>query len=256
MWRGVRIGVLLLVLVTVAQAAWLKGRDLAWKDTLYVAVYPVNADGSARTTAYLRTLKQSDFEPVTRYFEEEAARIGLPLQRPFEFYLGPEITEHPPALPSAVNGLEVMWWSLRLSWWSWRHQPTVAMPPRIWLYLMYHDPQVTPRLAHSTALDKGRVGLVNVFADGGMAGPNLVILAHELLHTVGATDKYAPGTNLPAFPQGFAEPARDPLYPQEYAELMAGRIPVSERQADIPESLADTLIGDLTADEIHWTGTQ
>ena len=35
-----------------------------------------------------------------------------------------------------------------------------------------------------------------------MTGPNNVVIAHELLHTVGATDKYDPVTDAPRIPDG------------------------------------------------------
>ena len=81
------------------------------------------------------------------------------------------------------------------------------------------------------------IGLVNAFAMDEMAGSNNVVITHELLHTLGATDKYDLATNMPRFPDGYAEPQRNPRLPQEVAEIMAGRIPKSATQADIPESL-------------------
>jgi hypothetical protein len=77
-------------------------------------------------------------------------------------------------------------------------------------------------------------------------------MAHELLHTLGSTDKYALGTNLPLYPHGFADPAAEPRYPQTKAELMAGRIPLDARTATIPRDLEQTLIGPITATEIGW----
>jgi hypothetical protein len=73
-----------------------------------------------------------------------------------------------------------------------------------------------------------------------------------MLHALGATDHYDLGTGLPAFPDGYAAPNQSPLYPQTQAEIMAGRIPVSETRADIPYGLKDTVIGPLTAREIGW----
>ena len=40
MWKKLRIAILLFVLTTVAQQAWLDQGDLAWKDNFYIAVYP------------------------------------------------------------------------------------------------------------------------------------------------------------------------------------------------------------------------
>lgn len=80
-----------------------------------------------------------------------------------------------------------------------------------------------------------------------------MVLAHELLHTLGATDKYAPSTNAPLYPDGYAAPEARPLLPQTKAELMAGRIPVEEQRAEIPESLSQVVIGMATSREIGWT---
>jgi hypothetical protein len=80
-------------------------------------------------------------------------------------------------------------------------------------------------------------------------------MAHEVLHTLGATDKYDPATNLPIFPIGYAEPGRAPLYPQDKAELMGGRVPQSPRDAEIPQDLNRVVIGPATALEIGWTTT-
>ena len=101
-------------------------------------------------------------------------------------------------------------------------------------------------------IDRGMIGLINAYASRAMAGSNAVIITHELLHTLGATDKYDPASGLPTFPQGYAEPERAPRHPQVFAEIMGGRIPLADHRADIPDSLDQTLIGDVTAGEIGW----
>ncbi|MEE8157441.1 MAG: hypothetical protein V3T51_04735, partial [Gammaproteobacteria bacterium] len=68
-----------------------------------------------------------------------------------------------------------------------------------------------------------------------------------------ATDKYDAETTLPGYPDGYADPERDPLHPQKQAELMGGRIPISISQADMPESLRQVVVGPATAREINWT---
>ena len=94
--------------------------------------------------------------------------------------------------------------------------------------------------------------IANAFASAEQEGANNVVIAHELLHTFGATDKYDPATNMPIYPEGFAEPDAQPLLPQQRAEIMGGRIPRSRSEADIPRSLEQTMIGATTAREIHW----
>ena len=139
-----------------------------------------------------------------------------------------------------------------MRFWSWSVDKPPGPTPTIRLFLLYHDPVLSPRLPHSVGLQKGLMGVANLFATHDMADANLVILAHELLHTLDASDKYDPRTNLPQYPDGFAQPLREPRYPQQYAELMAGRIPVSATQAEIPDSLTQVLIGPATAKEIGW----
>lgn len=73
------------------------------------------------------------------------------------------------------------------------------------------------------------------------------------MHTLGATDKYKLNTGEPLYPTGFAEPDRQPLYPQRSAEIMAGRRAISATDFDMPSSLKDVVVGAVTADEIRWT---
>jgi hypothetical protein len=120
------------------------------------------------------------------------------------------------------------------------------------LFLLYFDPAKHPHLRHSTALQKGLVGRVNVFASKALSRQNAVIITHEFLHTLGATDKYDLATSLPIYPDGYANPELDPLLPQQFAEIMGGRIPVSKTEAEIPASLDNVLIGVKTAREINW----
>jgi hypothetical protein len=252
MWKKIRIIILLLILATVVQQSLQEDADLKWSKNFYVAVYPVNADKSEKVSAYIKTLTQADFEPVAEFFSEEAQRYQLPLRRPFELRLGGTVQSIPPAPPETGNVLEVILWSLKFRYFAWANAPKMSVKPDIKLYLLYHDPVTNQRLTHSTALNKGRIGRVNVFAEKAYAKKNMVILAHELLHTVKATDKYDMTTGLPSYPDGFAEPDKRPLYPQAYAELMGGRIPVREDNAEIPKHIGLTLIGNKTAKEIGW----
>ncbi|MDD2933609.1 MAG: hypothetical protein PHO76_06945 [Methylotenera sp.] len=252
MWRNLRIIILLLILATVVQQTWLDKADLAWKRNLYVAIYPVNADGSEKVSAYLRTLTREDFEPVAEYFAEESAQYKLGLRRPIELQLGAQVEDIPPEPPANGRVLSTIIWSLKFRAFAWSNSPKVNVKPDIRLYLLYHDPVTHSKLSHSTALNKGRIGRVNLFGDHAYAKQNLVITAHELLHTLNATDKYDLSSTLPAYPDGFAEPNKSPLYPQDFAELMGGRVPKSETEAEIPKSLKHTLVGEKTAREIGW----
>jgi len=250
--RKLRILLLLIVLFVVAMNTWLaKIRSTDWRSPLWVALYPINGDGSSETRDYLRRLQETDFAEVEAFFSEEAKRYSLATDTPVTFKLAPEVKEIPPPPPARGSTLQIMLWSLKLRYWAWRHD-TFKGPANAQLFLVYHDPQRQQRLAHSTGLEKGLVGIVNLFADERMAAQNNVILAHEFLHLVGASDKYDLATNMPYYPLGYADPQRQPRYPQDFAELMGGRIPLTEHKARIPDSLNEVLIGKATAAEINW----
>lgn len=251
--RTLRIAVLLFVLATVAQWTWIERRRVTdWTHPLRVVAYPIDADGTDASRAYVAGLDVGTFGEIADYFADEAKRHGHKLARPVEIYLGPRIVTLPPELPEKSTVLSALSWSLRMRFWAWRHDDYPGPKPHVRLFVVYHDPARTPRIAHSTGLAKGMIGVVRVFAAKSQQRINNVVIAHELLHTFGATDKYDLATNLPLYPDGYAEPQANPRFPQRHAEIMAGRKPRSLSVADIPESLDETLIGVRTAVEIHW----
>ena len=252
MWKIIRTFVLLVILGTVVQQTFLDKADLSWKHNFYVALYPVNADGSTEVSEYIKTLKRDDFEAMETYFAEEANRYNLGMRQPVAMQLGDVVADIPPAPPTAGSRFDVLLWSLKFRWYAWNNSPKVPVKPDIRLYLLYYNPATSPKLAHSTALNKGRIGRVNLFGYSAYSKQNLVIVAHELLHTLTASDKYDLSTGLPIYPDGYAEPDKQPRYPQDHAELMGGYVPMNETRNTIPKSLNQTLIGAKTAREIGW----
>lgn len=254
-FRSLRIALLLLILLAVAGDAWLTGlRTTSWEEPLWVSVYPINADGSAATADYIASLDNGQFAPVAEFLAREAQRYGVTQAAPMQLRLAGEIHERPPAPPPNSERLAVMLWSLQMRYWAWRMQRSIDGPPSdIQVFVQYFDPQLTHRVAHSVGLQKGLIGVVNAFASRKQSGQNNVVIAHELLHTVGATDKYDLSSSLPVYPQGYADPGREPLYPQTRAEIMAGRVPMSEHAAELPMSLNKVIVGPETAAEIRWT---
>ena len=253
MWKTIRIIVLLFILATVAQGAWLAQRDAtSWKDPVIVALYPINADGSERTEQYVRGIDLERFQPMAEFMREQAAIYGVAVNDPIELRLAPRIDARPPQPPADGGVVSAIVWSLSFRFWAWRHDTYTGARANVRLFLLYHDDRRSPRLPHSTGLEKGLIGLVNVFASDEMAGTNNVVIAHEMLHTLGATDKYDLATNLPLFPDGYAEPERMPRVSQQVAEIMGGRIPISLLRADQPAGLHQVVIGRLTAREINW----
>jgi hypothetical protein len=125
-------------------------------------------------------------------------------------------------------------------------------PPDVQVFALFHPPDGGTAIPDSLGLSKGLMAIAHLYAERDAAGSNLVVLAHELLHTLGASDKYDPVTLQPRAPDGLADPDRAPLYPQDYAELMAGRIALDARSAAMPEDLSQVVVGPATAREIGW----
>jgi hypothetical protein len=254
MWRRLRIGILLLVLVSVAQSAWVaRTRTAAWKTSLRVVIYPISADASATSALYVSELRKTTFDPIEAFFRTEGKQYGVSLGDPVDVFLAPEILSRPPVPPFGGSTLRIVLWSLELRYWAWWNDTYRGPKPDVRLFVSYHDPTLTQRLPHSTGLQKGLLGVVNAFAESGQEGSNNVVITHELLHTLGATDKYDPDGNLPLFPDGFADPDARPRYPQQRAEIMAGRIPISATRAEMAEGMKQVVIGAKTAREISWT---
>ncbi len=256
MARKLRIAFLLLVLVIVAGNAWLARKgDIDWNIPHTLIIYPINGDGSEAAARYIQGLDRDTFRPVAEFMDLESRAYDLEQTEPVSVDLAEELSSRPPEAPFGGSRLQVMLWSLRMRWWAWmadNHNDVGGVR----MFVLYFDPAVSEKLDHSLGLMKGRLGVVKAFASRLYASRNNVIIAHEFLHVLGATDKYDPATGMPAYPDGFAEPDRRPLYPQEKAEIMGGLIPLSKDEGVMPGGLWQTEIGPVTAREIGWLGDQ
>jgi hypothetical protein len=255
MWRKLRIAILLVVLAVVAAGAWLdRQRTTSWEHTVWVGAFPVNADGSAAAADYIAGLSADELQPVSDFVAREAHQHGVAIDAPIGIRLYPALAEPPPQLAADAGVFGRVLWSLRLR--HYRAQAISAIErarPKIALFLLYHDPARTPVLPHSLGLQRGLMGVVHLFAARSQSAQNAIVTTHELLHTFGATDKYAPDSDAPLYPQGFAEPERVPRYPQRFAEIMAGRVPLAPDRQAMPEDLSQVLVGNATAGEIGWS---
>ena len=255
MWKNIRIALLLFVLLGVAVHSWLdRIATQGWKETLWVGIFPLNADGTPMAQRYVEGLTVQDFSGIEEFFAREAHRYGVAIEQPVHAELYPQGSELPPALAHDAGPLGIAWWSLKLRWFA-THATEVPgrAPPRIRIFVLYHDPATLDRVPDSHGLQKGLIGVVHAFALPAMAGSNNIVIAHELMHTLGASDKYDLGSGAPLYPSGFAEPDREPLYPQGRAEIMAGRRALSTQDFEMPQGLRDVVVGPATALEIRWT---
>ena len=237
-------------------AIYTKGQRLgstAWLDPLPVVIFPINGDGNPKTAAYIQGLRDRDFAPIDAFTAKQGQKYGLLTPDPTQTRLGPEVSVHPPAPPAAgSNVLSTMLWSLKLRYWAWQNTPDdESNKNRVRIFVLYHQGEDGRSLNHSLGMQKGLLGVVHAFAIKEQNAQNNVVIAHELLHTVGASDKYD-AAGQPVYPQGYAHPGRKPLYPQYRAEIMAGRVPLSPTQSKMAYSLRSTVVGKTTAREISW----
>lgn len=253
MSRTLRIAILLLVLLFVALSAWSTRQRLSsWERTHWVAVYPINAADTAAVDAYLQGLGEADLEPLERWFAHWAAHYDATIERPVDFRLAPRVDASPPPAPDRGDMVATILWSLHMRWWAWRHDRFDG-PADIRVFVAYHDPERRSRVAHSLGLRKAGIGVVHGFGAPVYAGRNNVVIAHELLHVFGASDKYDPDSGRPLHPEGYAEPQRRPLLPQRRAEIMGATIPLGPDEAVMPPALRATVVGPATAREVGWT---
>lgn len=233
--------------------AWVdRANSRNWERTLRVVVYPINGDRSRAGANHIRALDREDFIPVETYFRMQGQRYDLPLKNLVDIRVAGEVEELPPALPEGASVIDTMLWSLKLRYWAFKVDEYDGPAPEVKMFMLFFDPATHEKLPHSVGLEKGLISVVQAYAGRRFTARNNVVFTHELLHTVGATDKYQPGSNLPVYPEGYAEPDREPRLPQSMAEIMGGRIPLNETRAVMPRGLDQTLIGPVTALEINW----
>jgi ribosomal protein L31E len=255
MWRNLRIAILLLILGIAAWSNWYDRLSTTdWDETLYVGVFPVAAADDVATRDYIAQLSSEDIVDIERFLNREARRYEVAIARPVSVELYPEVAQKPPERATNDNMLQTMWWSLKLRMYARRAaRASGRPPPQIRVFVLYHDPSFTRAVPHSVGLQKGLVGVVHAFAARHMAATNNVVIAHEILHTLGASDKYDAQSLAPLYPSGYAEPDLEPLYPQTYTEIMAGRFAIDASTFEMPEALDDVRVGPASALEIGWT---
>jgi hypothetical protein len=252
-FKTIRIIILTAILILVGTDTLLtKLRTTSWDHTLRVVVYPINGDGSEAAASFIAGLNEAQFDPIEQLTKAQALRYGITLDQPIDIALANPVADIPPLPPRDSDPIKVIWWSLKLRLWAFQRDHYDGPTPEVRAFTLYYDPKTHPVLEHSTGLEKGMIGVIKLFASPQMAQQNNMVMLHELLHTLGATDKYDLGTDQPLYPDGYAEPDLQPRLPQRKAEIMAGRIPLTDHHAEIPDNLADVVVGPETAREIGW----
>lgn len=254
MFRYIRIAILLTILIVVAGNQWLTGNMLSsWEKPLWITIYPVLADSEANTLRYAENLQVSSFKDIGHFVKQQASRYGREIESPLFFQVARPLTSLPPALPAEQSGPSVMLWSLKMRWWAWRNTGQDGLAPDdVRMFVLYQKAKSDGPLERSVGIKNGSYGVVNAVASRKMAVRNRIVITHELMHVLGASDKYDPHNGQPSAPEGLANPRQSPLFPQNQAEIMAGRIAMSSNNWRRPPTLKHCVVGDLTASEIGW----
>lgn len=254
MFRYLRIAILLAILVTVAGNQWLTGSRLSsWGKPVWITIYPVLVQPDTDIRNYVASLSADSFEDIGEFLQRQAANYGRQLDNPAIFQVAQPLTNLPPALPEADSGVKVALWSLKMRWWSWRNGAQDGLVrDDIRMFVLYQKDNPDGPLERSVGIKNGSYGVVNAVATRQEAARNRIIITHEILHILGARDKYELNTGQPIAPDGLANPEQSPLYPQVRAEIMGGRIAISDSHWLYPDSLDFCVIGSATATEIGW----
>lgn len=252
----VRVSVLLIALAGVLLWAgndwWQRQQRSHWRRPLRVALVLVEREPIAATT--IAALSSHAFE-LERRLSSEFARYGR-TGDPFSVVVKGPVTasaDPPSATDQDLIGLA------RHSYELWQWTRDLDDRARVeWrgydarIYLVLKPSQDgRPRAVEGESEQGGRVGVARADVDSGMLDLALFVATHELFHTLGATDKYD-ASGQAAYPDGYAEPEKQPRYPQRGAEIMARNVPLSATSERPPDKLEELWIGATTAREIGW----
>ena len=232
---------------------WRRRERRAWQRPLRVALVVVEREPVAPATLAALSSRALDLE---RRLGQEYQRHGGQGVTPFSIVVeGPvAASTDPPRV-----GEQDLWGLVRHSYAQWRwtreldqraHVAWRGYDARIYLVLKPAR-SGQPRFVEGESEDGGRVGVALADIDDDMLDFALFVAAHELFHTLGASDKYDANGNA-RYPQGFADPARQPRFPQPGAELMARSLPLSPTSERPPDTLQELWVGAETAREIGW----
>ncbi len=254
MLRPIRIAILLTILVIVAGSQWLKENRLGrWDKSLWMTIYPILAEPDKDLQNFADGLQVRSFRDIGLFLRQQAAHYGRGSQEPLVIQVARPLDHLPPSLPVENSGFSVALWSLKMRWWVWMNGRQDGLAPAdVQMFVVYQKKPSDGQLERSVGMRKGSYGVVNAVAGRQMAAHNRIVITHELLHILGATDKYELYTGQPIAPDGLANPKQSPLYPQTRAEIMAGRIAVSTNRRRNPASLKACAVGNKTAREIGW----
>lgn len=245
------LAVLVVVIVYAVNDVITRRARTEWRRPLRVALIVVQA-GPVDSSALVEL--EARIPALETKLRSEFQRYRPGADAPFQFVAyGPVEQQRPPPADAPDGLLGLARHSFELHRFTGDVDARAGVPTRGFdarLYLVVRPPVSDLRqFVEGKSEHGGRVGLALVELDDTMADLALFVATHELLHTLGASDKYdADGKTQ--LPEGLAEPERG--LAQRYAEIMAQNRPLGDGEEVTPESLDELSVGAVTAKEIGW----
>lgn len=256
----VRVSILLFVLFVVVLYAV---RDLRsrharndWERTLDVAIVLVHVDGRSAVEPNAVRAVYDRVPALEERLRAEAERHHPGMAKPFRLRVfGPVDAAGAPPVPASDSPVDLVRQAVERRRWLRDVDPRAGVDPDHWdtrIYVSARRPaSELESFVEGASEQGGRIGVVDVELDESTVDLALFVTTHELMHTLGATDKYD-ANGRTRIPDGLAEPERVPRFPQRLAEVMARNMPISAGTERLPESLDQLAIGAMTAREIGW----
>jgi hypothetical protein len=252
----IRVGVLLfvlfvVVLYTIRDIRSRRARN-EWDHTLAVAVVLLReGDVDAQSVEALRARAPALADRLAGEMRRYRPGTTIP---PFRFKVfGPIDGAPPPPVATAEGAVDLAKQSVALAQWVREVDPRAGVDPDLYdtrIYVTVRRARANDRaFIEGQSEENGRIGVVQVDLDAAMVDLALFGVAHELMHTLGASDRYdARGRTI--IPDGLPEPDRG--YPQRFAEIMARNRVIAPNQERVPDSIDEIAVGRTTAIEIGW----
>jgi hypothetical protein len=252
--RNIRIAVLLAVLVGVIGWGYRQRQFLGyrrnWLAPLPVAVVLVAKKPVPRATV---AAWRSGLERLEGWGEEEIARYrGATHMPPIAFRLTEPVVSEPPPLPGAEVGVTdraAAALAFERAAKEIDAKAGVTSADQIVILVLLGEGTGAP--VEGLAEREGKRGVVQSNASETELGLELVATFHEVLHCVGATDKYDENGHAVGV-TALAEPDLAPLYPQRFGEVMVGEVALAEGSGRPIRDLTEAMVGPETAREVGW----
>ena len=207
MFKNIRIFILTFILVLLLASAFLSQQKLhAWDETIWVGIYPLISERSPTIDRYINKQLARDLENVSQLIKRESQKYNINAENVIKFEIKHTVYDPPPP-PQAESRFSIAIWSLKFRYWHWQqqHSDEPESDLDIFIHLSPVKHGQTIQLDNSFALKKVGAGVVNALAGTKYREYNQLVLAHELLHLFGASDKYNIENNQPIFPNGFSD---------------------------------------------------